>query len=69
MSKIGECYTMENKDNGKSNQGFSLIEVIVVVLIIGLLSTVTIMSISYAYGSNAKRTADKISSLLDLTRT
>lgn len=60
---------MENKDNGKSNQGFSLIEVIVVVLIIGLLSTVTIMSISYAYGSNAKRTADKISSLLDLTRT
>jgi prepilin-type N-terminal cleavage/methylation domain-containing protein len=55
---------------GKSQTyGFSLIEVIVVVLIIGIASTITVLSISYANASNANHCAKRLSSLLDLTRT
>ena len=53
----------------KQNKGFSLIEVIVIVLILGIVSTVTVLGVGYAYGSSANKTANKLSSLLDLTRT
>lgn len=61
MSKI--------QNNEKRNRGFSLIEVIVIVLILGIVSTIAVLSVGYAYGSSANRTANKLSSLLDLTRT
>jgi prepilin-type N-terminal cleavage/methylation domain-containing protein len=51
------------------NSGFSLIELIVAVLIIGIASTITVLSVSYAHSMNASRTAQKLSSYLDLTRT
>lgn len=53
----------------KENKGFTLIEAIVVVLIIGIAATITVISIGYATKSNATHCAKRLSALLDLTRT
>lgn len=59
---------MRDHKRKKSNHGFSLVEVLVVVLILGIVSGITVLNISYAYRNNAKRSAEKISALLDLAR-
>ena len=51
------------------NKAISLIEVIDVVLIIGIASTIAVLSVGYAYGSSANHCAKRLSYLLDLTRT
>jgi prepilin-type N-terminal cleavage/methylation domain-containing protein len=57
---------MTNKPDG--NKGFSLIEVIVVVLILGIVSTIAVLSVSYAYSSSANHCAKRLAYLLDYTR-
>ena len=50
------------------NKGFSLIEIIVVVVILGITASIAVLSVSYAYGANSERCAQKLSAHLDATR-
>lgn len=57
------------KEWAKNNQGISLVEVIVVVLIVGIMASVLIVNIGYVYNTNITRAANELSDLLDLART
>ena len=59
---------MTNRALKLNNKGMSLIELIVVVLIMGILSTALILNISQVYGRNAKDAAEKLSDVLDTAR-
>lgn len=52
-----------------NDRGISLVEVIVVVLIIGITSSVAVIGISFAYNSSANRAAEMTMSKFDLVRT
>lgn len=50
------------------NDGFTLIEVIIVVLILGILGSVSILGIQAATRQNPQKAAEKLSAQLDLVR-
>ena len=53
----------------KNDQGFSLVELIVVVLIIGVLATAAGLAFSLVYNADAERAAKRLSSLVSVART
>lgn len=52
-----------------NNQGISLVEIIVIVLIIGIMASMMVVNIGYAHSTNVTRAANELSDLLELSRT
>lgn len=52
-----------------NNQGISLVEIIVIVLIIGIMASMMVINIGYAHSTNVTRAANELSDLLELSRT
>lgn len=52
----------------KDNRGVSLIEMIVIILIIGILSTATVISVGYVHRMNSLSCASNINMVLEQTR-
>ena len=53
----------------RNNKGFSLVELIVIILIMGILTTGAAMSFSVVYNADAERAAKKIVSIMSTART
>ena len=53
----------------KNNGGFSLVELIVIVLILGIVAATAIMSLSAMMRANTTKAAKELSAVLDKTRT
>lgn len=63
--------TASQRQQGKrtlSNQAFTLIEVLVTVIVIGIISSILILSYHYVNNTNALKCAKQISVILDKTR-
>lgn len=53
----------------KDKSGFSLVELIVIILIMGVITTGTAMSISVVYNANVERAAKKVNNLMKIAHT
>ena len=58
----------QHGSNKSNNAGFTLIELIVVVLIMGIAATALILNLGSIYGRNARNAAEKLANVLDNAR-
>jgi prepilin-type N-terminal cleavage/methylation domain-containing protein len=67
-SQHGKITEIEQGKHILSNQAFTLIEVLVTVIIIGIISGITILSYHYVNNTNSLKCAKQLSVILDKTR-